>query len=85
MALALAGRGDLAEAERMAREAVALCEGSDYLPQIGQAWSDLGRVLLLAGKKDQAGDALRHALAMFEAKDLMVGVAQVREGLAALG
>jgi tetratricopeptide (TPR) repeat protein len=84
-ALALAGRGDLAEAERMAREAVALCEGSDYLPQIGQAWSDLGRVLSLAEKKDQARDALRRALAAFEAKDLMVGAAQVREDLAALG
>jgi len=85
MALALAGREDLVEAERMAREAVELCEGSDYLPQIGQAWSDLGHVLLLAGKKDQAREAFRQALAMFEAKDLMVGAAQVREDLAGLG
>ena len=34
----LARRGDLGEAERLARECVALTEGVDYLNQMGEAW-----------------------------------------------
>jgi class 3 adenylate cyclase/tetratricopeptide (TPR) repeat protein len=84
LALALAGRGEAEQAERLAREAVALCEGVDYLFQMGEAWSDLGHVLRLAGKTNEAA-ALRQALALWEAKENLVGVARVREELAALG
>jgi class 3 adenylate cyclase/tetratricopeptide (TPR) repeat protein len=84
LARALAGRGDLAEAERLAREATDLTDGADYLMQMGEAWWDLGHVLRLAGKHEGAADALRRAMALWEAKENLVGVAWVREELAAL-
>jgi class 3 adenylate cyclase/tetratricopeptide (TPR) repeat protein len=83
LARALAGRGDLAEAERVVREAVALCQGSDYLFQMGEAWSDLGYVLGFAGKKDESTDALRQALALSEAKGNVMSAARIREALSA--
>jgi class 3 adenylate cyclase/tetratricopeptide (TPR) repeat protein len=85
LARALAGRGELAEAERVAREATDLTEGVDYRYQMGEAWADLGYVLGLAGKKDESAVALRRALELWEAKECLVGVAWVRQELAALG
>jgi class 3 adenylate cyclase/tetratricopeptide (TPR) repeat protein len=82
LARALAGRQDLPGAERVAREAVDLTEGADYLFQMGEAWWDLGYVLRLAGKHEEAADALHRAMALWEAKENLVGVAWVREGLA---
>ena len=81
LGLALAGRGEFEEAERMAREAVALCEGVDYLWQMADAWGDLGHVLQLAGKKDEAAAALRESLALQERKGNLVSAARTREAL----
>jgi class 3 adenylate cyclase/tetratricopeptide (TPR) repeat protein len=85
LARSLARRGDLAGAERVAREAADLTEGADYLAQMGEAWADLGYVLGLAGKTDEAAVALRQALALFEAKGNVMGTTRTREALAALG
>ncbi len=84
LARVLAGQGDLHGAERAAREAVGLCEGADYLFQMGEAWSDLGYVLGLSGKQEEARAAFRQALALFEAKQCVVSANRVREDLAAL-
>jgi class 3 adenylate cyclase/Flp pilus assembly protein TadD len=84
LARALAGRGDLSGAERVAREAAELTEGADYLMQMGEAWADLGYVLGLARRKDEARDALRKALELFEAKGALVGAANVRRDLVTL-
>jgi class 3 adenylate cyclase/tetratricopeptide (TPR) repeat protein len=84
MALVEAQRGNLEEAERLAREAVALTEGVDYLPQMADAWADLGFVLRLAGRKLEAAEALRESLRLREAKGDIVRAARVREELVAL-
>jgi Flp pilus assembly protein TadD len=84
MALVEAQRGNLEEGERFAREAVGLTEGVDYLPQMADAWDDLGFVLRLAGRKEEAAEALRESLRLREAKGDVVRAARVREELVAL-
>ena len=64
----LARRGEHAEAERLAREAVAIGEGTDSLIGQGDAYADLAEVLLLAGKPDEAAAALQQALDRYERK-----------------
>jgi tetratricopeptide (TPR) repeat protein len=85
LARVLAVRGDLDEAERIARKAAALTEGADYLLQMGEAWADLGYVLKLARKQEEAADTFRRAVALWDAKENRVGVAGARRELAALG
>jgi class 3 adenylate cyclase/tetratricopeptide (TPR) repeat protein len=78
----LARRGQHAEAERLAREAVAIGEGTDSLIGQGDAKADLAEVLLLAGKRDEAVAALRHALDRYERKGHLVLAQRMRERLA---
>jgi class 3 adenylate cyclase/tetratricopeptide (TPR) repeat protein len=78
------GRGQLAEAERWAREAVAMTEGVDYLPQVGDVWSELGMVLRQAGRTGEAREAFQEALRLREAKGDLVRAARIREVLATL-
>jgi len=80
----LARRGDLGEAERLARECVALTEGVDYLNQMGEAWADLGYVLQLSGRREEAADALRRALGLYEAKGNVVSGGHTRNTLSEL-
>jgi class 3 adenylate cyclase/tetratricopeptide (TPR) repeat protein len=84
LALVESLRGNHEEAERLAREATGLTEGVDYLPQMGDAWYDLGFVLRLAGRNEEAAVVLRQSLALREAKGDVVRAARVREELAAL-
>ena len=46
----LARRGEHAEAELLAREAVAICDETDMLNAQGDAYADLAEVLMLAGR-----------------------------------
>jgi Flp pilus assembly protein TadD len=80
----MARRGDLVEAERLARECVALTEGVDYLNQMGDAWADLGYVLGLSGRREEARDALRRALTLYEAKGNVVSAGHTRKALSGL-
>lgn len=57
-----AHRGELAEAERLAREAVALSERNDSLDVQCLALWDLAEVLAAAQRRDEAADALERAL-----------------------
>ena len=65
----LARRGELAESERLAREAVAICDPTDMLDAKGDAYSDLAEVLVLAGKHDAAAEALQRARKLYEQKE----------------
>jgi tetratricopeptide (TPR) repeat protein len=77
-------RGEHAEAERLAREGIAICEASDQLTWQGDAWWDLAEVLLAAGKTEDAIQAFEQALARHERKKNLAMVAQVQPRLEAL-
>jgi class 3 adenylate cyclase/tetratricopeptide (TPR) repeat protein len=64
----LARRGDTDEAERLAREAVAIGAGAQMPDSLGDAQLDLAEVLRLAGKTDEAKAAFRAALDLYERK-----------------
>jgi hypothetical protein len=70
--------------DRLAREAVAVCEETDMLDAQGDASADLAEVLLLGGSADEAAAALEHALARYERKGNLVSAQRVRTRLAAL-
>jgi len=70
----LARRGDHAEAERVAREAVQLSEETDMLSEQGDARVDLAEVLTLAGRRDEAAEALAAAEALYTEKGYLVAV-----------
>jgi class 3 adenylate cyclase len=83
-ALVLARRGDHAEAERLAREAVALAEQTDMLNLWGEALTDLSEVLAVAGRSDEAALALEEALACYGRKRNLAMLAQLRPRLDAM-
>ena len=80
----LARRSDHAEAERLAREAVAVAEDTDMLDAQGNVYADYAEVLLLAGKTDEAATALERALERFERKANLVSAQRARARLAEL-
>ena len=65
---ALARLGEPAEAERLAREAVAILSATDYLDAHAIAVADLGEVLFLAGRVQESADTTAEALRVFERK-----------------
>jgi tetratricopeptide (TPR) repeat protein len=79
-----ARRGEFAEAERLAGEAVAISDETDMLNLQGDAHADLGEVLQLAGKPDEAAAALKQALARYERKENIVMAERVHARLAEL-
>ena len=81
----IAHRGDLAEAERIAREGVELAGRTDYLVIYGDALVALAEVLLAAGNDEQGASALNAAAELFDRKEAAVQAAQTREQLRALG
>jgi tetratricopeptide (TPR) repeat protein len=80
----LARRGYHDEAERLAREAVDVAETTEDLNSKAEARADLGEVLTLAGRPQEAAEALEQALVRFEAKENLVMAGRVRERLAAV-
>jgi len=75
----LARRGEHEVAERLAREAVAWGEPTDALEYKANAFRDLAVVLVAAGKRDEAREALDEARSFYEQKGHTVGVAHVEE------
>jgi hypothetical protein len=51
---------------------------------MGDAWYDLGFILRLAGRKEEAAEALKESLSVREAKGDVTRAARVRDELAAL-
>jgi tetratricopeptide (TPR) repeat protein len=74
----LAGRGEYAAAEAAARKGVALSNRSDELSLRGDALVDLAIVLERAGRTEQAVDALRDAVALYERKGNAVSASRAR-------
>ena len=80
----LAERGDLAEGERVAREAVSLASTTDYLVLHGDALLALADVLVTAGKDDEALAALHDAVELFDRKEATAPAATARARIEAL-
>jgi class 3 adenylate cyclase/tetratricopeptide (TPR) repeat protein len=83
-AIVLARRGAYEEAERLARDAVALSDETHGLLFQGDALADLAEVLELAGRSEEATAALRDAVARYERKGALAPARMARERLAAL-
>jgi tetratricopeptide (TPR) repeat protein len=64
----LARRGAFDEAERLARAAVVTSRRTDFLDMRAQALADLAEVLVLAGRREQADEALAEAVALHRRK-----------------
>jgi predicted ATPase/class 3 adenylate cyclase len=79
LAAVLARRGELAEAERLAAEAVELGADSDMLGMQATALLDLAGVLRQAGRPGEAVPLARRALELAERKGHAVAAAQARE------
>jgi class 3 adenylate cyclase/predicted ATPase len=75
---AIAQLGRVEEAERLAREAVALAEATDFLSFRGDMLVSLGEVLDLGQKPDEASEAYQHALELYERKGNVVRAAVAR-------
>ena len=80
----LARRAEHAEAERLARQALAIGEETDLLNCVADAYGDLGEVLALAGRAGEAGVALTQALDRYERKQNLAMASRVQERLALL-
>jgi class 3 adenylate cyclase/tetratricopeptide (TPR) repeat protein len=78
----VARRGDLAEGERLAREAVALATPTDYLDLRADASAALGEVLRRAGRPQEAAAAYDEAIRLCDRKGSIV-VAERLRGVAA--
>src|SRR5262249_9037720 len=77
-------RGLDAEAEVLAREAVALIDRTDALNCQGAALADLGEVLAGAGRVEEAAAAFGEALDRYELKRNVAAATQVRSRLETL-
>jgi class 3 adenylate cyclase/tetratricopeptide (TPR) repeat protein len=84
-ALVHASRGELEEAERLARKAVQMCEEAEWPAARGDVRMDLARVLRMAGKSIDAEQAAREALELYEHKHDWPSAASTRAFLAQLG
>ncbi len=85
MARLLAGRGEFADAERLARESVALAATTDFLEAHARAFEDLAEVLRLAGRPQEAPAELERAIRLHEQKGNRAAEAIARGRLEALG
>jgi class 3 adenylate cyclase/tetratricopeptide (TPR) repeat protein len=80
----LARAGDFHEAERIARESIEVILATDEVLHQGDAYMDLAEVLRLAGRRDEAVDALRLAVERYERKGATVPAEEARKVLAEL-
>jgi DNA-binding SARP family transcriptional activator len=78
---ALAARGSLADAERLALEAVELAGGTDWLVGRGDAAWTLGVVLFATGADAQAYQAWFDALSFYEQKGALLSVREIRAAI----
>jgi class 3 adenylate cyclase/tetratricopeptide (TPR) repeat protein len=81
LALVLSHREQHEEAERLAREAVAIADTTDALNWHGEALCDLAEVLHHAGRLDAAAAALEQALECYERKRNLPMIELVRRWL----
>jgi tetratricopeptide (TPR) repeat protein len=84
-ALVLAGRRDLAQAERLAREAVDLANSGDSIDDQGEALSVLSQVVEAAGRADEAAALIEEAIDRHERKGNVSSASRARDRLTSLG
>jgi class 3 adenylate cyclase/tetratricopeptide (TPR) repeat protein len=77
----LARRGETEPAERLARDAVARADETDWPSLRGAARTSLAEALRAADRTDEAAAVAREALAIFEAKGNAISAAEVRAQL----
>ena len=75
-------QGRLDEAERHAREAIALGEPTDYLEEKGDSHRVLGEILVAKDERDEGLEHLRAALDLFERKGILVLLDPMRRRIA---
>jgi class 3 adenylate cyclase/tetratricopeptide (TPR) repeat protein len=80
----LADRGDLAEAEALGREAVALAGRTDFLSDHGDALFDLAYVLRAGNRFAETRSTSQQALGLYEQKGNVVSAEKARSLLAEL-
>jgi hypothetical protein len=80
----LARRGSIQEAERLAGAAVELAEQTDSLKGHGDTLMDLAEVLGLAGRSQEAAEAIHEALKLYDQKGNLVLAAKARSLLSEL-
>jgi DNA-binding SARP family transcriptional activator len=80
-AVLCARRGDHDSAARLAREAIAVSEGTDSFNGRGAVLMDQAEVLRLAGLVEKAAGCSREATAFFEAKGNLAAVRLARDAL----
>src|SRR6202011_69997 len=68
----LARRGDFDAAETLARGAVTLVAGTNWLNSRAGVQMDLAEILQQAGRRDDARAAVEEALRLYEAKENLV-------------
>jgi tetratricopeptide (TPR) repeat protein len=81
LARVFAARGELEEAERLAREAVGLVEPTDYLEARAETLLGLGDVLERAGRVAEAAEAVLAATELYERKGDLVMSGRARAHL----
>jgi tetratricopeptide (TPR) repeat protein len=81
----LAASGRTAEAEPVAREAVAIADRTDHVDERGDSRLALATVLRSAGRTGEAAEEARRALAEYEAKGNRVGASWARDLLREFG
>jgi tetratricopeptide (TPR) repeat protein len=74
----LARRGQAEEAEALAREGVAIIEGTDYVLYHADALTDLAEVLRLQNRAQEAAKAAKMAWRLYEQKGNVVAARKIR-------
>jgi hypothetical protein len=80
----LAARGALADAEELARQAVAMFAEAESPASYGDLWMTLARILRSAGKKEEAKSTAQKALALYELKGNQPASASARAFIQAI-
>jgi tetratricopeptide (TPR) repeat protein len=78
MARIASSRGDHAEADRLAREAVDVLDPTDFLPLQADALDALGQVLAQSGRVEEAAAGIEQAIALHERKGNVVSAERSR-------
>jgi len=84
LARVLAQRGEFVEAEKLAREGVDIVEETDWHLHRGEAFTALGEVLELAGRRDEARAVYEQAIEAFELKGSLPDIEATRQRIATL-
>ena len=77
----LVDAGALDEAERVARDALAIVEPTDLLDLRGDVLLELATVLRSGGRADEARDCIQTGITLYEAKGNVVAVERARAQL----